>query len=101
MHALGLVDASHTLPLSATIHWVLKDGFGMLGGILYTSFVHTRFDAEPQKHRFRASVLMQVAGGLELTTALFPSYFVLIASTCNISACFAVCRSLLLYLIHT
>lgn len=34
--ALGM--GSGSLPLAASLNWIIKDGFGLLGGVLYTGF---------------------------------------------------------------
>ena len=47
LHALGL-GAGMSMGLAATTNWIIKDGFGLLGGVLYAGFMGSRFDASPK-----------------------------------------------------
>lgn len=38
---MGMGDGA--IPVAATINWIIKDGFGLLGGVVYTSIVSGRF----------------------------------------------------------
>ena len=53
LHALGL-GAGSALGIAATLNWIIKDGMGLLGGVLYAGFMGTRFDDSP-KVRIHAS----------------------------------------------
>ncbi|KAJ2427001.1 hypothetical protein GGF41_001848 [Coemansia sp. RSA 2531] len=50
LYAMGL--GAGALPLSAAINWVLKDGFGQLGGVIYATMVGQKFDSDPKHQRF-------------------------------------------------
>lgn len=39
--AIG-IGASEALPLAATLNWVIKDGLGQLGGVIFASVVRWR-----------------------------------------------------------
>jgi hypothetical protein len=54
------------------------------GGVIYTSLFSGRFDSEPKRYRFKASMALQVASLCELLTPLVPSYFLITASLSNI-----------------
>ena len=41
LYAIGL--GAGAIPLSAAINWVLKDGLGHLGGVLFSSFVNNKY----------------------------------------------------------
>ncbi|PVU87250.1 hypothetical protein BB560_006523 [Smittium megazygosporum] len=82
LYAVGL--GSTAIPLSATITWVLKDGIGQLGGVLYASFIGKDFDKDPKRLRFWSTASLQAAVWLEMLTPLFPSFFLLIASFANV-----------------
>lgn len=82
LHAVGVGAGS--LPLAATLNWVIKDGLGQLGGVIFTSLVSNQFDADPKKWRFLASLSMELATLIELLTPLLPGYFLLFASVANI-----------------
>lgn len=79
------IGSGTALPISATLNWIIKDGLGLLGGVVYTGLVSTRFDAEPKKYRWRASIALQLASLCEMTTTLAPSLFLPLASASNIA----------------
>uniref|UniRef100_A0A6B2EJK5 Uncharacterized protein n=1 Tax=Phlebotomus kandelakii TaxID=1109342 RepID=A0A6B2EJK5_9DIPT len=71
-------------PLSATLTWVLKDGSGHLGKILFAWWKGSELDLDSKKWRLRADVLNDVAMGVELfVLPLFPhvSTYILCATT--------------------
>ena len=70
--------------MAATLNWVIKDGLGLLGGVVYTSIFSGRFDSEPKRYRFKAAVALQMATFCELMTPLMPSMFLVMASLSNI-----------------
>jgi hypothetical protein len=78
------VTGSGSIPLAASINWILKDGLGQIGGVLFASIVSNRFDADPKKWRLVASLSMSIASILELSTPIFPGYFLAIASIANV-----------------
>ncbi|CAI2168301.1 16968_t:CDS:2 [Funneliformis geosporum] len=82
LYAMGL--GSTSIPLAAALNWIIKDGLGQLGGVIYAASINDRFDSEPKRHRFRATVSMQFASFLELLAPLWPGMFLLIASASNI-----------------
>jgi hypothetical protein len=47
LHALGL-GMGPALGLAATTNWIIKDGFGLLGGVIFAGFMGTRFDSSPK-----------------------------------------------------
>ncbi|KAF9949519.1 hypothetical protein BGZ72_008709 [Mortierella alpina] len=79
----GSVTAG-SIPMAAALNWIIKDGLGQLGGVVYASFVSDKFDSEPKRFRFQATVAMQGANVLELLTPLWPGSFLVIASISNI-----------------
>ncbi|KAJ1966037.1 hypothetical protein GGI12_000355 [Dipsacomyces acuminosporus] len=82
LYAMGLGAGS--LPLSAAINWILKDGFGQLGGVAYATMVGQKFDSDPKHQRFWSTVWLQGATWLEMLTPLAPHMFLLIGSIANI-----------------
>jgi hypothetical protein len=80
----GMDSAGGSLALAATLNWVIKDGLGQLGGVVFASFVSNRFDADPKRWRLLATLSMDLASFIELLTPLAPAYFLLIASVANI-----------------
>lgn len=63
--ALG-VSSSAALPFSAATTWVLKDGLGQLGGVLYAALLGTSFDADPKRWRQVSALALDGAGVLEV-----------------------------------
>lgn len=87
LYALGIgVGAAGmgSAPLAATLNWVIKDGLGQLGGVIFASLVNNRFDADPKRWRLIATVSMDAASFLEMLTPLMPGYFLAVASVANV-----------------
>ncbi|KAJ2787803.1 hypothetical protein GGI15_000435 [Coemansia interrupta] len=82
LYAMGL--GAGALPLSAAINWVIKDGFGQLGGVLYATMVGQKFDSDPKHLRFWSSVWLQSATWLEMFAPLAPHLFIPIGSAANV-----------------
>lgn len=81
LHSLGL--GSSSLPLAATLNWIIKDGLGQAGSILFASFINNRFDSNPKKWRYIASLSLEASNVLEMCTALAPQYFLPLAAIAN------------------
>ncbi|KAJ1547914.1 hypothetical protein HK096_009160 [Nowakowskiella sp. JEL0078] len=82
--AIGL-SSQTALGLAATTTWIVKDGLGLLGGVIYASVISNKFDSHPKQFRFSSAVVLQVATVAELVTPLVPGYFLLLASVSNIA----------------
>ncbi|KAJ2785977.1 hypothetical protein H4R18_000192 [Coemansia javaensis] len=82
LYAMGL--GAGALPLSAAVNWVVKDGFGQLGGVLYATLVAQRFDSDPKHQRFWSAAWLQAATWLEMLAPLAPHLFLLIGSVANV-----------------
>jgi len=80
--AVGLgVEA---IPIAATLNWVIKDGAGQVGGMIFASVVNNRFDADPKRWRLISSLALDFSNLLEILSPLIPGYFLIIASIANI-----------------
>ncbi|GBP01754.1 RUS1 family protein C16orf58 homolog [Eumeta japonica] len=79
---VGVGDTNAT-PLAATVTWVMKDGCGHLGRILFAYTHGTYLDAYSKKWRLYADVLNDAAMCMEIALPLFKNYitFVLCVST--------------------
>ena len=66
--------------MAAAIQWVLKDGVGHLGAIMYATAVNTRFDADAKRHRFRSVVAATAADAIAVLMPLWPGMFMPMAS---------------------
>ena len=75
---------SGSLPLAATLNWIIKDGLGQFGGILFASIINNKFDSDPKRWRMIASISMDASSLLELLTPLCPAYFLPMASVANV-----------------
>ncbi|KAJ2793594.1 hypothetical protein H4R21_005833, partial [Coemansia helicoidea] len=82
LYAMGL--GAGALPLSAAVNWVIKDGFGQLGGVLYATVVGQRFDSDPKHQRFWSAAWLQAATWVEMLAPLAPHLFLLIGSAANV-----------------
>jgi len=82
------VGSSATAPMAAAINWVMKDGIGQLGGILFASKLgsaaNSSIDSDPKRWRVASSISMDCATWLEILSPLFPQYFLPIASVANV-----------------
>lgn len=58
LSAIGIGSGDGSLPLAATLNWVIKDGLGQFGGVLFASMVNNQFDADPKKWRMISSLSM-------------------------------------------
>ena len=84
LYAVGLGAGS--IPMAAALNWVIKDGLGQLGGVLFASYLGTSqaFDSNPKKWRFVSSLSMDASTLMEVCSPLLPGYFLLIASVANV-----------------
>jgi hypothetical protein len=82
LYAIGL--GAGAIPLAAALNWIIKDGLGQLGGVIYAAMMSNRFDSDPKRHRFISGLSLQMATFLEIVTPLFPGYFLLLASVSNV-----------------
>ncbi|GAB5362308.1 hypothetical protein AAMO2058_000785800 [Amorphochlora amoebiformis] len=81
LYAIGL--GAGAIPMAAALNWVIKDGLGQLGGVLFASCVNSRFDADPKRWRMVAAVSLDAACFLEALTPLAPIFFLPMASIAN------------------
>jgi len=69
---------------AAAISWVLKDGFGSLGIMLFASKFGTKFDNDAKRNRWRGDLLHNTGVLIELAIPLFPKSFLVTASIANV-----------------
>jgi hypothetical protein len=82
LHAIGI--GSGAVPLAAALNWIIKDGIGQLGGVIFASRVNTNFDSDPKQWRVRGEFALLASTGLEICTPLFPKLFIPLAAIANI-----------------
>lgn len=83
LFAIGL-GAVQAIPAAAAINWVLKDGLGQLGGMLFANVVSNRFDADPKRFRMIAAYACDLSTLVEMLTPLVPHLFLPMASVANV-----------------
>lgn len=84
LKGLGVGDATQT-PAAATTLWILRDGFGMIGSLLFASFVSVGTNAK--RWRIFADGINNVGITLEVLAPMLPHKFFLailgVASVCK------------------
>jgi uncharacterized protein YqgC (DUF456 family) len=68
---------------AAAISWVLKDGLGRVGKMLWASGMGKDFDVDPKRWRFRSALLYAMGNGMEIVTQIFPASFLVLATVAN------------------
>ncbi|XP_057201806.1 RUS1 family protein C16orf58 homolog [Triplophysa rosa] len=69
---------------AATITWLLRDGTGMLGRILFAWLKGSKLDSEAKKWRLFADILNDIAMFMEIAAPHFPPFFILIVCVAGI-----------------
>ncbi|XP_061567652.1 RUS1 family protein C16orf58 homolog [Cololabis saira] len=69
---------------AATVTWLLRDGTGMLGRILFAWRKGSKLDSEAKKWRLFADVLNDIAMFMEICAPYFPACFTLIVCTAGV-----------------
>ena len=82
LYSVG-VGGSSSIPAAAAIAWVLKDGVGQFGGMLFASLVATRFDVSPLRYRMASAIVLDLSVALEMLTPLVPHLFLPLAALAN------------------
>ena len=72
------------VPAAAAVQWVMKDGLGQLGGMLFASYVNVSFDSDAKRWRMIAAMLQDGSVLVEMCTPLVPGLFLPLASAANI-----------------
>eukprot|EP00890_Picochlorum_soloecismus_P005142 jgi/Picsp_1/5629/NSC_02988-R1_duf647 family protein len=83
LYSAGMGSAA-ALPTAGAINWLLKDGIGQLGTLLFARFMARDFDSSTRLWYIIASLKLNLAIGMELATFVLPSsYFLPLASAAN------------------
>lgn len=83
LRGVGVGDKDATVA-AATATWIMKDGTGMLGRILFAWCKGTKLDSEAKKWRLFADVLNDLAMFMEILAPFFPAFFLLIVCTAGV-----------------
>lgn len=81
LFALGI--RSGRIGQAAVISWVLKDGLGRVGKMIWAGSMGKDFDVDPKRWRFRSALLYAMGNGLEIVTQIFPASFLIFATLAN------------------
>lgn len=81
LYAVGLGDGA--IPTAGALSWVLKDGLGQLGTLLFGRAMAHNFDVASRTWYAGASIKLNVAMALEITTFAFPHYFIALGALAN------------------
>ncbi|XP_074354539.1 protein root UVB sensitive 5 [Apium graveolens] len=94
LKALGVGSFSGTTAAAsaAAIRWVSKDGIGAVGRLFIGGRFGSLFDDDPKQWRMYADFIGSAGSIFDLTTPLYPSNFLLLASLGNLTK--AVARGL-------
>lgn len=79
--ALGI--RSGRIGQAAVVSWVLKDGLGRVGKMVWAGSMGKDFDVDPKRWRFRSAILYALGNGLEIVTQIFPASFLVFATAAN------------------
>lgn len=82
---VGSFTGTSAAASAAAIRWVSKDGIGAFGRLLIGGRFGTLFDNDPKKWRMYADFIGSVGSIFELTTPLYPGYFLPLASLGNLA----------------
>ncbi|KAF3682327.1 Protein root UVB sensitive 6 [Capsicum annuum] len=78
------VSKHRTTPGAVAINWILKDGAGRVGKMLYAR-QGKKFDYDLKQLRFAGDLLMELGAGVELVTAIVPQFFLPLACAANVA----------------
>lgn len=78
------VSKHRTTPGAVAINWILKDGAGRVGKMLYAR-QGKKFDYDLKQLRFAGDLLMELGAGVELATAVVPQFFLPLACAANVA----------------
>ncbi|KAE8731849.1 Protein root UVB sensitive 6 [Hibiscus syriacus] len=77
------ISRDRATPGAVAINWILKDGAGRVGKMLF-SRQGKKFDYDLKQLRFTGDLLMELGAGVELATAAVPHLFLPLACAANV-----------------
>lgn len=77
------VSKNRATPGAVAINWILKDGAGRVGKMLFAR-QGKKFDYDLKQLRFAGDLLMELGAGVELATAAVPQLFLPMACAANV-----------------
>ncbi|KAJ1447479.1 vitamin B6 photo-protection and homoeostasis-domain-containing protein [Pelagophyceae sp. CCMP2097] len=86
------VGSTEANALAAAVFWVVRDGFGMVGSLIFSCFVGTSFDSRVKQWRLFADVINDVGLCLDVLAPLFKANAnALLAVTSIAATCKTMC----------
>ncbi|XP_047326640.1 protein root UVB sensitive 6-like [Impatiens glandulifera] len=82
LNSVGVSRARAT-PGAVAINWILKDGAGRVGKMLFAR-QGKKFDYDLKQLRFAGDLLMELGAGIELATSTVPHLFLPLACAANV-----------------
>ncbi|KAM7265828.1 hypothetical protein ACFE04_003511 [Oxalis oulophora] len=83
LNSVGIAQ-KQALPGAVAINWILKDGAGRVGKMLYAR-QGKKFDYDLKQLRFAADLIMEMGAAVELATAAVPHLFLPLACAANVA----------------
>ncbi|XP_047975625.1 protein root UVB sensitive 6-like [Salvia hispanica] len=83
LSSLG-VSRNRSAPGAVAINWILKDGAGRVGKMLFAR-QGKKFDYDLKQLRYAGDLLMELGAGVELATAAVPHLFLPLACAANVA----------------
>ncbi|XP_074599805.1 RUS family member 1 [Brevipalpus obovatus] len=77
LKGLGVGDASASI-IGATLTWMLKDGTGMIGRILFSYLKGFSLDVDCKKWRIFADIINDIAFLIDMISPIFSHYIILV-----------------------
>lgn len=77
------VSRNRATPGAVAINWILKDGAGRVGKMIFAR-QGKKFDYDLKQLRFAGDLLMELGAGVELATATVPHLFLPLACAANV-----------------
>ncbi|GAX84178.1 hypothetical protein CEUSTIGMA_g11601.t1 [Chlamydomonas eustigma] len=81
LYSVGL--GAGAIPAAGALNWVLKDGIGQLGTLVFGKVIAHNFDIHSKSWYFLSMLQLKVATALEMLTILCPEYFLAMGSAAN------------------
>ncbi|KAI5658187.1 hypothetical protein M9H77_26980 [Catharanthus roseus] len=78
------VSRNRATPGAVAINWILKDGAGRVGKMLFAR-QGKKFDYDLKQLRFAGDLLMELGAGVELATSVVPHLFLPLACAANVA----------------
>ncbi|KAM4608176.1 RUS family member 1 [Discoglossus pictus] len=82
----GVGDSTATVA-AATVTWILRDGTGMVGRIIFAWMKGSRLDCDAKRWRLFADLLNDIAIFMEIVAPVFPSCFTFTVCAAGVCKC--------------